>query len=315
LIQVDASATSDVWAIGRYWTPPASTTPPVPFVERWNGRRWALVVGPDDKQNAHYEDIRVFGRNDAWIVGTDEHAHPLAAHWDGTRWSVSKVPNPTPNPRNEPLVISAIAGHSSRDLWAVGTIAEDVGALTMHWDGRMWKEYPNPLHGQGVNTLQDVAVPRKGGAWAVGYRPTGNAVLRWSGSPWALVPSTVGREPLLTGIAASSDRDIWIVGQLNGTGSGFTAHWNGRSWSNTVVPVGVLNDVSVAANRSVWAAGDTASQEVFIAHRVGTRWDGQILPTRPQATLTGVIAVAPSDVWAVGSTDFTDRSLIVHYSC
>jgi hypothetical protein len=78
-------------------------------------------------------------RTHAWAVGIYRHAaeigHTLALHWDGTRWSQVKTPNPG-SIHNSLASVSAV---SSKDVWAVGDYQEaGTHALVLHWDGTRW---------------------------------------------------------------------------------------------------------------------------------------------------------------------------------
>ena len=77
-----------------------------------------------------------------------------------------------------------------------------------------------------------------GDAWVVGYTssPAGRdapLILHWTGTAWEQVHSpdpTPGHGENLTGVAATSARNAWVVGYAGGGGQALIAHWNGVSW-------------------------------------------------------------------------------------
>jgi hypothetical protein len=323
LTGVDSSSSTNVWAIGRYWTSPSEL--PTTYLQRWDGRQWELIDGPADEKDADYFDIEVVSQNDVWIIGADD--SEFVAHWNGSAWSLRRFAG---------AYLDAIGGRSTNDVWAVGqTDSED--SLAMHWNGRTWtkvavpwKRVTNPgATGAGAG-LWDVVVTRNGGVWALGSRVQGNppdqtvtAVLRWTGTRWVRTPDRPLQASRNEAIAASSDSDAWVVGARYLKGSpgpgGFATHWNGLRWSYTRSArpgMAELFAVAATSSKQAWAAGGSnGGNAVLIKRWNGTRWEDTIVPTKRYATIKGLSAISASDVWAVGSTDETQRSLIAHFSC
>jgi len=74
--------------------------------------------------------------------------------------------------------------------------------------------------------------------------------------------------------------------------------------------------VAATSSKQAWAAGGSKGDNfVLIKRWNGTRWKDTIVPTKRYATIKGLSAISASDVWAVGSTDETQKSLIAHFSC
>src|SRR6266702_2226079 len=112
--------------------------------------------------------------------------------------------------------------------------------------------------------------------WAVGDRlPDPRHVFplleHWDGRRWAYSAgaSLGGRQAYLTSVAALASDDVWAVGDFASIGPRLPAplieHWNGRSWS--LQPTRALTRLKTAL---------------------------------PQ-TLTSVAALAPDDVWVLGT--------------
>jgi hypothetical protein len=74
------------------------------FAERWNGTQWQQVPTPTIvRQDERLLGVSASGPDDAWAVGNTNSisaaSHDtLAAHWDGTAWTIMPTPTPTPTP-------------------------------------------------------------------------------------------------------------------------------------------------------------------------------------------------------------------------
>lgn len=137
----------------------------------------------------------------------------------------------------------------------------------------------------------------------------------------------------LYGIDAWSASGAWAVGGRYDPGAGATVPyalgWDGSSWTDTPVPYpaggqgAVLMAVSAAAADDVWAVG-TKTMANNLSRTFASHWDGSGWTTvaTPNAgapgtgVLNGVVAVAPDDAWAVGSTSGQggpERTLILRW--
>jgi hypothetical protein len=155
---------------------------------------------------------------------------------------------------------------------------------------------------------------------------------------WPLVPSpNVGSRDTLGGVTALSPTDAWAVGSFFDASSSqvktLTEHWDGASW--TIVPSpnadgpSTLGAIDALSANDAWAVGgfvaDPFSEggtRTLTEHWNGTDW--QVVPS-PNAGLeggngglSGVLALAPDDVWAVGAyypdVEFpTTQPLIEHW--
>ncbi len=113
----------------------------------------------------------------------------------------------------------------------------------------------------------------------------------------------------LAAIDALSSAEIWAVGARGDIGASgtladiqdhsFVVHYDGASWHEVSVPdVGPLTAVAVTADGEAWSLGPSG---------VILRWDGRqwqqvvIAAQDGGAVLRGLAAVAPDNVWAVGS--------------
>jgi hypothetical protein len=123
LASVSADSASDAWAVGYA----DSQT----LTEHWNGTQWSVVSssGPGPVSNSLL-GVAAISTKDAWAVGYYEDSgfndHPLIEHWNGTKWSVTKSPDPGGNAQLE-----GAAATSPTDVWAVGHAA--AGTLIEHY--------------------------------------------------------------------------------------------------------------------------------------------------------------------------------------
>jgi hypothetical protein len=149
---------------------------------------------------------------------------------------------------------------------------------------------PNPV-GSAYNHLNAITAVSPSDAWAVGdqYTSEGETLIEhWNGSTWGIVPSpnTGTRDNYLYGVAAFGSRDVWAVGYRE-SGSEYAyqtstvvQHWNGTAWS--VVP-----------------SPNPSTNQLYGANY-----------------LTGIAALAPNNVWAVGYQWITTGygALIEHWN-
>jgi hypothetical protein len=174
--------------------------------------------------------------------------------------------------------LHGVTAITNNNAWAVG---ESFGgnshqSLVEHWNGTTWQIVPTPDRTL-ASTLQAVAaIPGTDQAWAVGshivahgYQPL---IERWNGKVWQIVPSPfikdqVGSETnILHSVLAISKDNAWATGIYSNPRSqtALIEHWNGKQWS--IVP-------------------------------------GASIPGTPQsANLTGITALSANNIWAVGTS-------------
>jgi hypothetical protein len=231
------------------------------------------------------------------------------------------------------LAVTVIAG--------VATLAGPVGAVTTS----PWTvdSTPNPHAGQLTNSVfSGVSASGPDEAWAVGSFSDQRAldhplVEHWDGTAWTLtlLPQPGGRQAVLSAVDDLAPDNAWAVGDSFDRGDNqertLIEHWNGTVWSVVPSPnpaVGVPGDSDVLTSISgsgpddLWAAGsdnndNTATLSLLFEHWDGVRWTAAASPTPMFAiqSASGITAIGPDDVWAVGS-QFTDgmRTLAAHWN-
>jgi hypothetical protein len=131
-----------------------------------------------------------------------------------------------------------------------------------------------------------------------------------TGPAWARGRAAAAPLPahvMLSGVAATSARDVWVVGEAGGP-TPLIGHWNGSSWRLVPEPYssqyGGLSAVTALSAGNAWAVG--AGVSPWIVHWNGRSWQASPI-SGPALTggLESVTAVSATDIWAVGYTQTT----------
>lgn len=294
--------------------------------------QWQLVQTYDHSQQYGEIDslnaVTALSSGDQWAVGSwtqypDAYTfHTLVEHWDGASSTWTLVPSPNSLARNSYL--NGVAGTAPDDVWAVGGSDESggvYGSLVEHWDGTSWSIVPSASF-PGV--LYAVVSRGPNDVWAVGTEsyPGRGLIEHWDGSTWTATYLRFGA--VLRGVTAVGPRTLWAVGQRYNRSDPFgdttlTLRFNGHVWARVSSPNPLsenstdqnwLTSVSAISANDVWAVGRYGNHDLgpldqtLIEHWNGTRW--AVVPSPDPGgplsdnDLWGVVAIASSDVWAVG---------------
>jgi hypothetical protein len=217
---VSARADTDAWAVGDL----SATTP---LTARWNGTAWSQVPGPavTGARNTVLNAVSAASATDAWAVGRATVSlvtSSLAAHWNGTAWSVVQTPEVWGS------VLTSVVDISHSDAYAVGE------SEALHWNGTAWSAFGVPVPGGGTPAgLSAVAADGANDVWIVGQYGTGSQnvtaaghnttvngptaaiILAWNGSAWAKVnvPKVGATEQLDSAAAAPGGKITWAFGR------------------------------------------------------------------------------------------------------
>jgi hypothetical protein len=63
---VDATSTSDIWAVGNYRSGPGGST----LVEHWDGIEWSHIPSPNPSYDSAFSGVDALSTNDVWAVGS-----------------------------------------------------------------------------------------------------------------------------------------------------------------------------------------------------------------------------------------------------
>ncbi len=174
LESVVALASDNVWAVGYYRVGNVHHT----LIEHWDGTQWSIVPSPDSPSGSgSLLSIAAAGANDMMAVGfydnPNVYGKPLALRWDGTAWSYTPVPNPSPF-NVSPL--QSVTARGPNDYYAGGmweTSTQGLDTFAVRWDGAAWTQVPSENmsgDGTGGNQLNDLTRDSSGNVWAAGKR-------------------------------------------------------------------------------------------------------------------------------------------------
>jgi len=289
---------------------------------------WSVMTAPNpENSRASFNGLKVIAPDDVWAVGeqrspaSSSDSAPLAAHFDGTGWSLVPVPNPAwiHDPQAWLYDVDAAAGD---DVWAVGAFIHpgeaDLETFVVHWDGAEWTWIESPTQANGEGSIfVDVEVIGADDVWAVGAWPGvyAGAVVEplaahWDGQGWTITPVPVEfDDSRLHNIEVLTPNDIWAVGNLEFVTAGPIAplilRFDGSSWDfvDPRPPAEYLGvgDLAVIAADDVWvSAGRWNDDDIFDPIPVFLHWDGSTWTEYPNPGGGWFIVSAPDDIRAVG---------------
>lgn len=267
------------------------------LIERWDGSAWTRMNSIDhETAPATNFLLGVAGTsgNDIWTVGWwspgSAPTQPLIEHFDGTRWSESRLPNQTTS-----TYLEAVSARAPNDAWAVGE-QNPPGSFysmpyTLHWDGSSWSPVAFPSAGlPSCNThvtLTGVSVlPVEPTVYATGYCESSGGkgfIARYRNGKWTVMTAAgVPATSELHGVRARAWNDVWAVGNETTTAGivGLVLHFDGAHWTKVTVPTHTddsLDAVFAHSATDVWVVGTGDSvQPPFAApiafHYDGTQW-------------------------------------------
>jgi hypothetical protein len=267
LTKVDATSTTNVWAIGS-------------LVERYNGSQWVAMSSP---AGVALRGLDVVSPSEVWVAGYAGSAATVA-QWKNGSWTTRYTQAST---GRHLTVFEAIAVDSSGRVWAVGwdrdynAPGRPVSSLVVHFDGTSWtrETTPNPAN---RNTLTDVVALTNGEVFAVGVAQdtSGGGItprsllLRRQGGTWsspAVPKGETGSQDQLLSVAAVSSTSVWSVGYYSSPSSGLyeplLVHWTANGGAGTLavshpspaLTVSALaSGVSATSAGNLWAVGYTS---------------------------------------------------------
>jgi hypothetical protein len=267
LNRVDATSTSNVWAIGS-------------LVERYNGTNWVAMSSP---AGVAPRGLDVVSPSEVWIAGYSGSAATVT-QWKNGTWTTRYTQT---SAGRHLTVFEAIAVDASGQVWAVGwdrdydAPGRPISSLVVRYNGTSWtrETTPNPAN---RNTLMDVVALANGEVFAVGVAQdtSGGGItprslmLRKQGATWSslTVPKgETGSQDQLLSVAAVSSTSVWSVGYYSSPSSGLyeplLVHWMANGGAGTLavshpspaLTVSALaSGVSATSAGNLWAAGYTS---------------------------------------------------------
>jgi hypothetical protein len=121
--------------------------------ERWDGRHWSLQTTPNPigTLGSEFKAVSCPSARACWAVGgstmpssspssppTDV---PLVEDWNGNRWSIQRIPNPTLPGGSD---LEGVSCRSTRACVAVGAGPSGLATVAEAWNGRRWSIQRTP---------------------------------------------------------------------------------------------------------------------------------------------------------------------------
>jgi hypothetical protein len=302
--------------------------------------RWTIVPSPSPNgtvdQGDNLASVSCVSGTDCVAAGTQGDSRvgvaPLIERWNGTAWSVQRLPGFTPVFED----LSGVSCVSADDCLAVGTgsFAPAAETLFVFWNGTQWLVHDNETV-LGAD-LSGVSCPSADFCVTVGTQPPsqgiGVATLIESGTFDTGFGAVASPSPApfwnqLTGVSCVSNSDCVAVGWTRHSTTTqkrktLIESWNGTSWSvvrspnrNSHTDANQLNGVSCLSAANCVAVGSSQGLRTGPARTLIETWNGSSwsITRSPDkgATLdnrlNGITCVTGTDCAAVG--DSGDRTL------
>jgi hypothetical protein len=225
----------------------------VPLAEIWNGKTWtpAAPATPKGSSGGELLGVSCAAAKSCVAVGSDftnSGGAALAESWNGSKWTLSRPPEPKGSVVGE---LNKVSCTSTAHCVAVGSWGTNTAgfALAESWNGNAWARTPVPAPAVGKNDadLTGVSCPSAKSCVAVGTGTTGvkgglvSYAEFWNGKTWTAGkiawPKGVSNN-YLTGVSCRSAKSCLAVGNLNinvndggHTGRAGATSWNGKAWT------------------------------------------------------------------------------------
>jgi hypothetical protein len=260
-----------------------SSSDTYPFVANWNGTKWTSKLLSIKAMNWTFSAISCAAASSCVAVGYVRFhlsRHPVALHWNGSKWSLLGVP------RTQGVSLYDVSCPAPGTCVAIGS-----AGYALRWNGSGWSKMAIPKASGVKPFVDDIDCPTTKLCRAVGARaPKGDslqsqaAVISWNGSNGSVAHVATRRPSELSGISCLSATSCVAVGYSHAqhTTRTFTEKWNGTAWSETPSPNTAdartfLTDVSCASATNCHAVGfgaleDGSSNQLFALRWNGTNW-------------------------------------------
>lgn len=302
---VTAITETDVWAVGTT----RNTRPPTP----------ARVEKIAKEHGVPVATVRAWIRK-GQCLGATTNTQPLVVHFDGRDWRRWHVPSVKDGR------LFDIAAVAPNDVWAVGSITpkpDEPTPLVMHFNGKEWAIVPTaevPLPSElffvDVAAADDVWFFGGVGPYDENGYGWGSIVLRWHGGRWTRVHTPIGEGHYKAWMVGALDiapfGEVWTAQSdaLYDDGALDFVSWSGpsrnvRTRFAQYVDGNIVYDLAAVSRATVWLVGrdfDEDNVYPWVARLVGKKVGKRATPLDglAGASLYGISALSPTDIWAVG---------------
>jgi len=174
---------------------------------------------------------------------------------------------------------------NQRDAWVAGDYAKNTTALILHWTGTNWHSVKVPDARGFLPWYSDESA--RNDVWFVGYQNSAGGstprAIRWTGSGWKNQPMPADAQGFLS-LRVLSPTNAWLANILSCPAdsppaqkcSSLLWHWNGTTWHQYELPVGI-SSVAGSSARNVWLSaykGDGGKLNALRMHFYAYRWTG-----------------------------------------
>lgn len=314
LAGVSCLSASNCLAVG---TNAPSDGPSTPLAEKWNGTTWTVLTAPRPSaaSDASFYAVTCTSATSCLAVGSyfissSHQTKPLAEKWNGSKWTIQTVPEPSGVSQVTLLAVACPAAAKCRATGNAG-----MKTLAENWNGTKWSIVASPSPKPAdPNVLSGLACSSASACWAVGYwfpgSDSGSLTEKWNGTKWTVVTTPSTSSGQLIGDACASASDCLAVG-IGNNFFGLAQRWNGSAWVNTklatIVATGTeLNGVTCVSTSACESVGNyTASNSTgALAEKwTGSAWTLQKTPAisgSTYASFNGIACASASYCWAVG---------------
>ena len=325
LADVSCTAAAACEAVGN--NSGSSDASEVTFAEVWNGTTWTMQASPSPSGTLgnSLNGVSCVASDECEAVGytlNDGYTNEtLAEGWNGTKWTLQTIPDPTGASQT---TLEGISCTASDDCEAVGYYTSSSGAfatLAEEWNGSTWSTQTtrNPTT---ASELTAISCVNEDDCEAVGFDQNNSGVQSilaevWNGTAWTKQTAPGPSGSLLDGISCVSASDCEGVGNYPnatyGTGMNLAEQWNGKTWiTQTAATNGTLGSslggVSCTASNACEAVGsyvnpDSGNYVTLAEGWNGTNWTIQTTPSG--YAYAGVSCGAENNCDAVGPSSGT----------
>lgn len=320
---IDAVSAEDAWlsgvAINR------KGTAEQPLVEHWNGSSWHRKVVPQRAARAFGQDnfpqlITASSASGVWTFSVTGRY----LHLRGRTWTTGHLPVP----EHARLLIGHVAGFSSCDVWAFGTLVKGSGGKAKYpyaarFNCRRWHAVLVP----GAGALGQVSAISPHNMLALerpsvpGFGPAHiPAILHWNGTVWRTEHSQpqIPKGGTITALMTGHPVGAWIAGSIRNSKQGtseLAMHWNGHTWmTDSPHSAPSAQDFTIAGiapdgRGGIWAISDSLFGTGRFWHFTHNTWSQ---PVHSPWLILGLVAVPGTKaIWAISENNNNSVGLVI----
>ncbi|MHB1987223.1 MAG: beta propeller repeat protein [Acidimicrobiales bacterium] len=201
---ISGTSASNIWCVGSAQSGAGPVSISKPVEAHFNGSTWAVsTVG---SSGTYLGQVSAGSPSNVWAIGaTGNSGTSTALHFNGRSWSQVKTPVPSGS------YVNSVSAKGPMVLMA-GT-SSTAGAFVTKWAGGRWTTARLPSPAQSGEDATSVVTLSVSSAWVSGTGRYGAGFFQLSRGRWFYKKApAVGHGATVLGMAASSARNVWAVG-------------------------------------------------------------------------------------------------------